>query len=98
MRKCARLPGISKTTVGAIVSMARVAGVEWVLAQTLSDDELEARVWRPSVPRASCHLDPDFALVHQQLRRPGVTLLAGVNYPVRSTTTILAGGGGHSCR
>ena len=24
--------------------------------------------------------------------------LAGVNYPVRSTTTILAGGGGHSCR
>ena len=28
----------------------------------------------------------------------GVVDLAGVNYPVRSTTTILAGGGGHSCR
>jgi hypothetical protein len=74
MRECARVLDISKTTVGAIVSMVRVAGVDWVLAQTLSDDELEARVYRPAVPRASRHLEPDFALIHQELRRPGVTL------------------------
>ena len=63
-----------KTTVGAIVSMARVAGVDWALAQTLNDEELEARVYRPAVPRSSRHLEPDFALIHQELRRPGVTL------------------------
>ena len=28
LRECARVLGISKTTVGAIVSMARVAGVD----------------------------------------------------------------------
>jgi response regulator of citrate/malate metabolism len=28
-RECARVLGVSKTTVGAIGSMARVAGVDW---------------------------------------------------------------------
>lgn len=45
--------GISKTTVGAIVSMARVAGVDWAIAQSLDDEQLEARVYRPAVPRSS---------------------------------------------
>ena len=62
-----RALGISKTTVGAIVSMARVAGVDWVLAHTLSDEELQARVYRPAAPRSSRHLEPDFALIHQEL-------------------------------
>jgi transposase len=74
LRECARVLGISKTTVGAIVSMARVAGVDWAVAQGLTDDELEARVYRPAVPRSSRHLEPDFARIHQELRRPGVTL------------------------
>ena len=74
LRECARVLGISKTTVGAIVSMARVAGVEWAVAQSLTDEELEARVYRPAVPRSSRHLEPDFAYIHQELRRPGVTL------------------------
>src|SRR5262245_11147538 len=74
LRECARVLGISKTTVGAIVSMARVAGVDWAVAQSLNDDELEARVYRPAVPRSSRHLEPDFAHIHQELRRPGVTL------------------------
>ena len=74
LRECARVLGISKTTVGAIVSMARVAGVDWAVVQDLSDDELEARIYRPAVPRSSRHLEPDFAYIHQELRRPGVTL------------------------
>ncbi|HNU11201.1 MAG TPA: IS21 family transposase [Rubrivivax sp.] len=74
LRECARVLGISKTTVGAIVSMARVAGVDWAVAQALTDDQLETRVYRPAVPRSSRHLEPDFALIHQELRRPGVTL------------------------
>ena len=33
---------ISKSAVGKYVSLARVAGVDWALAQTMTDDELEA--------------------------------------------------------
>jgi transposase len=66
--------GISKSTVSEIASYARVAGVDWALAQTLSDEELQARLYRPPVARASRHLEPDCAHIHRELRRPGVTL------------------------
>ena len=66
---------ISKSVVGKYVLLARVAGVDWELAQTLSDEELEARLFRAAVPRSSHHLAPDFALVHQELKRAGVTLM-----------------------
>ena len=65
---------ISKSVAGKYVMLARVAGVGWELAQTLSDDELEARLYRPALPRSSHQLAPDFALVHQELKRAGVTL------------------------
>ena len=66
---------ISKSVAGKYVSMARAAGVDWDAAQTLSDVELEARLYRPAVPRASHQLAPDFAVVHQELKRAGVTLM-----------------------
>lgn len=70
----ARATGIAKSTVGNIVLLARAADVDWALAQTLDDTELEARLYRPAVARASTHLEPDYALIHQELKRPGVTL------------------------
>ena len=66
--------GISKSTVSEIASYARVAGVDWAFAQTLSDEELQARLYRPPVARESRHLEPDHAHIHSELRRPGVTL------------------------
>lgn len=66
--------GISKSTVSEIASYARVAGVDWALAQSLSDEELQARLYRPPVARASRHLEPDHVHIHRELRRPGVTL------------------------
>ena len=65
---------ISKSVVGKYVSLARVASVDWAVAQALTDDELEARLYRPPLPRSSYQLTPDFAAVHQELKRPGVTL------------------------
>ncbi len=65
---------ISKSSAGKYVSLARAAEVNWELAQTLTDVELEARLFRPPVPRSSHQLAPDFALVHQELKRAGVTL------------------------
>ena len=71
----ARALKLSKSAVGKYVSQARVAGVDWAVAQTLTDVELEGRLYRPPVPRASDHLAPDFAAIHQELKRPGVTLM-----------------------
>ena len=66
---------ISKSVVGKYITLARVAGVDWELAQTLSDEDLEARVYRPALPRGSHQLAPDFGVLHQELKRPGVTLM-----------------------
>jgi len=66
---------LSKSVVGKYMSLARVAGVDWAVAQTLSDEELEARLYRPALPRSSHQLAPDFAHIHQELKRPGVTLM-----------------------
>ena len=74
LRECSRVLGIAKTTIGDIVRNARAAGVDWAVAQTLSDAELEARLYQPAVPRLARHLEPDYALIHQELKRPGVTL------------------------
>ena len=70
----ARAVGVGKGTVGKFVLLARAAGVDWAVAQTLTDEELEARLYRPAVPRASRQLEPDYAWIHQELKRPGVTL------------------------
>ena len=47
---------IYKSAIGKYVSLARVHGVDWALAQTLSDEELEARLYRPALPRSSFQL------------------------------------------
>jgi transposase len=70
--ECARALKLPKSTVGKIVHLARAAEVDWAVAQQLSDAELEARLYRPPVPRASTQLEPDYAHIH--LKRPGVTL------------------------
>ena len=56
------------------VAVALGACVDWAAAQSLSDEDLDARLFRPAVPRSSHQLAPDFALVHQELKRAGVTL------------------------
>jgi transposase len=40
----------------------------------LSDDELQARLYPPPRPRSSTRQEPDYAGLHQELKRPGVTL------------------------
>jgi len=70
----ARAIPMAKASVGKIILLARAAGVDWALAQTLSDEELERRLYRAPVPRSSRQLEPDYAHIHQELKRPGVTL------------------------
>jgi transposase len=73
-RQVADALGIGKTTVSEIALYARDAGVDWLLASTLSDDELQARLYPPPRPRTSTRHEPDYAALHQELKRPGVTL------------------------
>ena len=74
MRQVAAALGVSKSTVSEIAMYARDAGVDWPLASTLSDDELQARLYPPPRPRSSTRQEPDYAVLHQELKRPGVTL------------------------
>lgn len=73
-RQVAAALGVSKTTVSDIALYARQAGVDWPLASTLSDEELQARLYPPVRPRSSTRVEADYATVHQELKRPGVTL------------------------
>jgi transposase len=70
-----RTLNISKSAVGKYVLLARVAGVNWEVAQSLSDEDLEARLFRPALTRATKQDAPDFGRVHQELKRAGVTLM-----------------------
>lgn len=70
-----RALGIGRSTAGKFMLLARAAGVDWALAQTLSDEELEARLYRPPRPKSARQAEPDYASVHQELKRPGVTLM-----------------------
>ncbi|WP_414708897.1 IS21 family transposase [Roseateles sp.] len=74
MRKVAAALGVSKSCVSEIAMYARDAGVNWPLANTLSDDELQARLYPPARPRSSTRVEPEYAALHQELKRPGVTL------------------------
>ena len=65
--------GIGQSTVGDCLTRARLAGVSW---PTLLDDEaLERALYppRPAVPSAE-RGEPDWAEVHRELKRKGVTL------------------------
>ena len=73
-RQVAAALSISKTTVSEIALYARTAGIDWPAASTLSDDELQARLYPPPRPRSTQRREPDYAALHQELKRPGVTL------------------------
>ena len=69
-----RVLKISKSVVNKYFSLARVAGVHYAVAEGLSDDHLEARLYQP-LARSRHQLAPDFGVVHQELKRAGVTLM-----------------------
>lgn len=71
----ARALGISKGVVAKYLKLAAEAGLSWPLPDELDDAALERRLYhRPPVVRMSAHVEPDYARVHQELKRKGVTL------------------------
>ena len=74
-RKIAASLSIGVTTAGEIIRRVRRAGLSWPLPENLSDEALERVVYPPTpVTAKDRRPQPDWAAVHRELRRPGVTL------------------------
>lgn len=71
--KIAAATGLSKGAVTNAVRRAVQKGLSWPLPEELDDSGLTAMLYRQSVPR-SRYAPPDYALIHQELKRKGVTL------------------------
>lgn len=74
-RKIAASLGVGQSTASDYLSRARAAGLSWPLPADLADAELEGRLFPRSVQvRSATFPQPDWAHVHAELRRKGVTL------------------------
>ena len=66
--------GLSKGAVSTYVQRAVQAGLSAPLAPDIDDATLEALLFPHAPARATSYAAPDFALIHQELKRKGVTL------------------------
>ena len=69
---------ISHSTVANYLQRAEKAGIGWPLPEELSETQLEQRLF--AEPQRLCGHDtprvlPDWAEIHQQMKRKGVTLM-----------------------
>ena len=72
--RIAAATGLSKGAVTSYLKRALEAGIGWPLVPPLDDAELESRLFRTAGRPAASHAAPDFARIHQDLKRKGVTL------------------------
>lgn len=75
LRQIARSQGLSHSTVSDYLARAEAAGIAWPLPEDLDEAALEARLFPGNASEAGRgRAEPDWAQVHQELRRKGVTL------------------------
>ena len=72
--RIAAATGLSKGAVTSYLKRALEAGIGWPLAPQIDDAALEARLFPVASAPAAGHAAPDFAHIHQELKRKGVTL------------------------
>ena len=66
---------LSKGVVAKYLKLAASAGLSWPLPDDLDDRALERQLYpRPPGIRAPRQVEPNYALVHQELKKKGVTL------------------------
>ena len=71
----ARALNISKGVVAKYLKLATAVGLGWPLPDDLDDGALERRLYQQPAARTSAFTEPDYANVHQALKRKGVTLI-----------------------
>ena len=76
-RQIARSLNIARSTVGLTLERVAAAGLRWPLPATLTDRVLEATLYAGHGAQQGARRkpEPDWAYIHHELRRPGVTLL-----------------------
>jgi transposase len=76
-RQIARSLSLARSTVAVTLERAAAAAVHWPLPAMLSDRVLEAMLYagHGAQQGARRKAEPDWAYVHHELRRPGVTLM-----------------------
>jgi transposase len=75
-RRAARALGMPYTTVVGYVDRAQAAGLTWPLPAGMDDRQLEDQLFRrQEVPVPEQRAVPNWAFVHKELRRKGVTLM-----------------------
>ena len=74
-RKISKCCGISRPTVADYLRRLEVSGLSWPLPDDLSDESLERQLFPPppEVSREARSI-PDWAVVHREMRKKGVTL------------------------
>lgn len=67
---------VARSTVMMTLRRATAAGLDWPLSDGLSDGELEAMVFKAagSKPGGRRRTEPNWAVIHQEMKRDGVTL------------------------
>ena len=73
-RQIARSLGLSHRTVGAYRQRAQAAGLGWPVPAELDDGALQARLFPAAAVSRAARPQPDWATIHRELRRQGVTL------------------------
>jgi len=76
-RAIARSLRVARSTIALVLERAAAAGLSWPLPETVTDEVLEAALYagrglKPGIRRKP---EPDWAPVHRELRRKGVTLM-----------------------
>ena len=72
-REIARALGVSVGAVSHYGQLAEQAGLAWPEVEAIDESQLEARLM-PRAPPVGRRVLPDFAAIHQELKRKGVTL------------------------
>jgi len=70
----ARALKLSKGVVAKYLKLAGAAGLTWPLPEPLDDAGLEKLLYRQAVAREPTFAEPDYARVHQEMKKKGVTL------------------------
>ena len=73
-RRISLATGVGKTTVIEYLRRAGTAGVSWPLPEGLDEAELERLLFPPPPSKVRRIPEPDWAEIHRELKRPGVTL------------------------
>ena len=86
--KIAAATGMSKGAVTNTVQRAVEKGLSWPLPADLDDSRLEAMLYRQAAPRRE-YARPDYALMHQELKRKRGDVAVAVGGTRRRTASTL---------